>query len=153
VNPFTHALTPPFIRRRRDFYIPTILLNSKNIPCVNTHTNVFYISYIYKPATSSHAKPGLFETTTWTLLLLSSRISLFRKSSRTVTPKLVLHHTPEFHRFPKFVALQVHGFEPLRVRDIEASQVQDSKPSRVRDSEASRVQDSRPPRVHDFETS
>jgi hypothetical protein len=36
------------------------------------HTQMyFYISYIYKPATSSHAKPGLFETTTLTLLLAS----------------------------------------------------------------------------------
>jgi hypothetical protein len=26
-----------FIGRRRDFYIPTIPLNSKNIPSVNTH--------------------------------------------------------------------------------------------------------------------
>jgi hypothetical protein len=113
----------------------------------------FYISYIYKPATSSHAKPGLFETTTLTLLLASSWISPFKKSSRTVTPELVLHHIPEFHRFPKFVAPQVHGFESLRIRNFEASQVQDFKPSRVRDSEASRVRDSRPPRVRDSETS
>jgi hypothetical protein len=113
----------------------------------------FYISYIYKPATSSHAKPRLFETTTLTLLLASSWISPFKKSSRTVTPELVLHHIPEFHRFPKFVAPQVHGFESLRIRNFEASQVQDFKPSRVRDSEASRVRDSRPPRVRDSETS
>jgi hypothetical protein len=72
VNPFTRALTPPFIRRRRDFYILTIPLISKNIPSVNTYTNVFYISYIYKSATSSHAKSGLFEMTTLTLLLASS---------------------------------------------------------------------------------
>jgi hypothetical protein len=72
VKPFTRALAPPFIGRRRDFYIPTLPLNSKNIPSVNTHTDVFYISYIYKPATSSHVEPGLFETTTLTLLLASS---------------------------------------------------------------------------------
>jgi hypothetical protein len=36
VNPFTRALTPPFIERRKDFYIPIIPLNSKNIPSVNT---------------------------------------------------------------------------------------------------------------------
>jgi hypothetical protein len=54
VNPFTRALAPPFIGRRRDFYIPKI------------PSNVFYISwfaelilYIYKSATSSHTKPGL----------------------------------------------------------------------------------------------
>jgi hypothetical protein len=72
VNPFTRALAPPFIGRRRDFYIPKTLSSSKNIPNVNTYMNVFFISYIYKPATSSHSKPGLFETTTLTLLLTNS---------------------------------------------------------------------------------
>jgi hypothetical protein len=41
VNPFTRALTPPFIGIRRDFYIPTIPLNSKNIPSV-THTQMSF---------------------------------------------------------------------------------------------------------------
>jgi hypothetical protein len=66
VNPFTPALAPPFIGRQRDFYIPKIPSNLGNIPSVNMYMNVFYIpwfagliSYIYKPATSSHAKPGL----------------------------------------------------------------------------------------------
>jgi hypothetical protein len=66
VNPFTRALTPPFIGRRRDFYIPKIPSNLRNIPNVNMYMNVLYIpwfagliSYIYKPATSSHIKPGL----------------------------------------------------------------------------------------------
>jgi hypothetical protein len=69
VRPFTRALAPPFIGRRGDFYIPKTPSSSKNIPNVNTYMNVFFISYIYKPATSSHAKPGLFETTSLTLLL------------------------------------------------------------------------------------
>jgi hypothetical protein len=56
---FYTALAPPFIGRRRDFYIPKIPSNQKNIPNVNIYMNVFYISYIYKPATSSHVKPGL----------------------------------------------------------------------------------------------
>jgi hypothetical protein len=72
VNPFTRALAPPFIGRRRDFYIPKTPSNLKNIPSVNTYMNVFYISYIYKPATSSHTKPGLFEMTSLTLLLTDS---------------------------------------------------------------------------------
>jgi hypothetical protein len=76
--PFTCALTPPFTGRRRDFYIPKIPLNSKNIPSVNTYTNVFYTLYIYKLATSSHAKPGLFETASLTLLPTGSWISPFR---------------------------------------------------------------------------
>jgi hypothetical protein len=72
VNPFKCALAPPFIGRRRDFYIPKTPLTSKNIPNVNICMNVFYISYIYKPATSSHAKPELFETMSLTLLLTGS---------------------------------------------------------------------------------
>jgi hypothetical protein len=72
LNPFTRALAPPFIGRRRDFYIPKTPSSSKNIPNVNTYKNVFFISHIYKPATSSHSKPGLFGTTTLTLLLTGS---------------------------------------------------------------------------------
>jgi hypothetical protein len=76
VNPFTHALTPPFIGRRRDFYIPKIPSNLRNIPSVNMYTNVFYIlwfvgliSYIYKPAPSSYAKAGLLKLRLWLGLL------------------------------------------------------------------------------------
>ncbi len=43
VNPFTRALAPPFIGRRRDFYIPKIPSNLRNIPSVNMYMNVFYI--------------------------------------------------------------------------------------------------------------
>jgi hypothetical protein len=68
VNTFTCALAPPFIGRRMDFYIPKIPSDPRNIPSVNVYMNVFYISYIYKPATSSHTKPGLFETTSLTWL-------------------------------------------------------------------------------------
>jgi hypothetical protein len=43
VNFFTRALSPPFIGRRRDFYIPKIPSNIENIPSVNMYMNVFYI--------------------------------------------------------------------------------------------------------------
>jgi hypothetical protein len=43
VNPFTCALEPPFIGRRREFYIPRLPSNLENIPSVNTYMNVFYI--------------------------------------------------------------------------------------------------------------
>jgi hypothetical protein len=152
VNPFTPALAPPFIGRRRDIYIPTIPLSPKNISSVNAHTNVFYISYIYKLTTSSHAKPELFEMTSLTLLLASSWIFPLKKSSRTMIPELALRHTPEFYRFPKFVVPQVRGFKSSQIRDFEASQVQDSKPSRARDSEGSWVSASRSSRVRDSET-
>jgi hypothetical protein len=72
VNPFTRAIMPPFIGRRRDFYISKTPSSLKNIPSVNMYMNVFYISYIYKPATSSHTKPGLFEMMSLTWLLIDS---------------------------------------------------------------------------------
>jgi hypothetical protein len=43
VNPFTRAHAPPFIGKRRDFYIPKIPSNLGNIPNVNMYRNVFYI--------------------------------------------------------------------------------------------------------------
>jgi hypothetical protein len=59
-----------------NFYIPKIPSKLGNIPSVNTYKNVLYIpwfagliSYIYKPATSSHVKPGLFEVASLTWLL------------------------------------------------------------------------------------
>jgi hypothetical protein len=72
VNPFTRALAFPFIGKRRDFYIPRIPSNLRNIPSVNTYTNVFYIpwftgliSYIYKSTTGSLFKPGLLMWCLW----------------------------------------------------------------------------------------
>jgi hypothetical protein len=72
VIPFTCALAPPFIGIRRDFYIPKVPSNLRNIPNVNMYMNVFYIPYIYKPATSSHIKPSLFDGTSLTWLLTDS---------------------------------------------------------------------------------
>jgi hypothetical protein len=43
VDTFTHTRAPPFIGRRRDFYISKIPSNLGNIPNVNMYTNVFYI--------------------------------------------------------------------------------------------------------------
>jgi hypothetical protein len=99
VNAFTRALTPPFIGRRMDFYIPKVPSDPRNIPSVNMYMNVFYISYIYKPATSSHTKPGLFETTSLTWLPTDSWISPSRKSSYVVTSELDLQQIPELRRF------------------------------------------------------
>jgi hypothetical protein len=83
VNPFTHALVPPFLGRRRDFYIPKILSNLGNIPSVNMYMNVFYIpwfagliSYIYKPAISSQAKLELFRWHLWLGFLLIPESSI-----------------------------------------------------------------------------
>jgi hypothetical protein len=84
----------------------------------------FYISYIYKLATSSHAKPRLFEMMSLTLLLTGSRISPFRKSSCAVTSKLDLHQIPEFYRlqiswFCRFMASGLHEFATPKLRRFE----------------------------------
>jgi hypothetical protein len=115
VSPFTRALAPPFIGRRRDFYIPKVPSNPRNIPNVNSYMNVSYISYIYKLATSSHAKPGLFEATSLTWLLAGSRVSPFRKSSYAATSELELQRIPEFRRLPiswfrRFMTPGLHRF-------------------------------------------
>jgi hypothetical protein len=99
------------------------------------YMNVFYISYIYKPTTSSHIKPGLFEMTSLTWLPTDSSISPFRKSSYTVTSELELQRIPELRRFTiswlrRFMTSGLHRFTTSR-----ASQVQDSISSQVRDSE------------------
>jgi hypothetical protein len=97
--------------------------------------NVFYISYIYKPVTSSHIKPRLFETPSLTWLPTDSWISPFRKSSYVVIFELELQQIPELRRFPiswfrKFMTSGLHRFTTLG-----ASHVQDSRSSQVRDSE------------------
>jgi hypothetical protein len=86
--------------------------------------NVFYISYIYKPATNSHTKPGLFETTSLTWLLTDSRISPFRKSSYATTSELDLHQIPEFRRlsiswFCRFMTSGLHKFATSELRRSE----------------------------------
>jgi hypothetical protein len=43
VNPFTRALVPPFIGRRRDFYILRLPSNLENIHDVNIYIYIFYI--------------------------------------------------------------------------------------------------------------
>jgi hypothetical protein len=125
--------------------------------------NVFYISYIYKPATSSHTKPGLFETTSLTWLLTDSWISPFRKSSCAATSELDPQQIPEFRRLPilwfcrfmtsglhkfatseprrfeipdlrKFVTSELRRFEIPDLRKFATSELQNSRSSQVRDS-------------------
>jgi hypothetical protein len=117
VNPFTRALRPPFIGRRRDFYIPRSPSNLENIPSVNTYMNVFYIpwfaeliSHIYKPATCTHFKLGLFEMTSLTWSLADPQ-SLIHEDLRSSGPT-----NQDSLSFPKFTgpcasrSLQVHTF-------------------------------------------
>jgi hypothetical protein len=118
VNEFTRALAPPFIGRRRDFYIPKAPSSSWNIPNVNAYKNVFFISYIYKPATSSHSKPGLFGMTTFTLLLTGSWTSPFATSELDFrqTPELVVLRSSwlcrfEIPDFRMFTTPRLHRFK------------------------------------------
>jgi hypothetical protein len=70
--PLHVPLCPLFLGRWRDFYIPILPSDLRNIPNVNTYKNVFYIlwfagliPYIYKPATCSHFKPRLLKWHLW----------------------------------------------------------------------------------------
>jgi hypothetical protein len=105
VNPFTRALTPPFIGRWRDFYIPRIPSNLENIPSVNTYMNVFYIpwfagllSYMYMSATIHTFNPDFWSNvfdlaSSWPPKLLSW------KSPLIMVAELRLHQIPELRRF------------------------------------------------------
>jgi hypothetical protein len=104
VNPFIRALAPPFIGRRRDFYIPRLPSNLMNIPNVNMYKNVFYIpwfarliSYIYKSVTSSHSKPGLLKCL-WLGFLLTPEAVIH--GDHRLTRFLRPHQIPELRRFP-----------------------------------------------------
>jgi hypothetical protein len=88
------------------------------------YMNVFYNSYIYKPATSSHTKPGLFEMMSLTLLLTDSWISPFRKSACAVTSELDLQQIPEFRRLPiswfcRFMTSGLREFSTSKLRWFE----------------------------------
>jgi hypothetical protein len=68
--------------------------------------NVFYISYIYKSAISSHTKPGLFGTTTLTLLLTGSWISPFVTSE------------PDFQHILEFPVSWISWLRPSEIPDF-----------------------------------
>jgi hypothetical protein len=106
VNPFTRALTPPFIGRRSDFDIPRIPSNLENIPSVNTYLNVFYIpwfagliSYIYKPALVYTSNPDfwddVFDLTSPKFLKL-----YYRWSSSIEIPESRFSQILELRKFP-----------------------------------------------------
>jgi hypothetical protein len=164
VNPFTRALASPFIGRRRDFYIPKTPLTLKNIPSVNMYINVFYISYIYKPATSSHTKPELFETTSLTLLLTDSWIFPFRKSSCAVTSELNLEQIPEFRRPPisqfcrfmtsglhEFATSKLHRFKIPDLRTFATSELRRFKIPDLRTFVTSELRRFKIPNLHKFD--
>jgi hypothetical protein len=135
VNPFTRAQAPPFIGRRRDFYIPKIPSNIGNIPNVNMYTNVFYISwftglisYIYKLATSSHLKPTLLR---WRLWLCSFLI-----------PESLFHEDHHFPRLPNQIFINSPNFADSCFQNFAGFRFQifaGSRPSQVPDSITSQV--------------
>jgi hypothetical protein len=101
----------PFIGRRRDFYIPWLPLNLENIPSVNMYMNVFYIpwfaeltSYIYKPAISSHFKPGLSKWRLW--------LGFFS------TPEALVHENPCFLWLPNWKSTRFPNFADPRFPEL-----------------------------------
>jgi hypothetical protein len=105
VNPFTCALKPRFVGRRRDFYIPRLPSNLKNIPSVNMYKNVFYIpwfaeliSHIYMPSTRSHFEPRLLRPHLW-LSLPSIWLFIHESRQSPGSPNWVCAFTAEVKFF------------------------------------------------------
>jgi hypothetical protein len=126
VNPFTCALAPPFIGRRREFYIPRLPSNLGNIPSVNMDKNVFYIpwfagliSNIYKPATSSHFKPGLLRWRLWLGFFLTPE-SLIHENHRSLW-----FPNQDFTRFPNFADSRFQDFAGFWFQDFAGFWFQD----------------------------
>jgi hypothetical protein len=106
VNPFTRALEPPFIGRRRDFYIPRLPLNLGNNTSVNMYMNVFYIpwfaeliSYIYKVATRSHLEPRLLVPLLWPSSFMIFALYLRRFAGRQL-PRFIIETFTEVRSSP-----------------------------------------------------
>jgi hypothetical protein len=105
VSPLTCALVPPFIGRRRDFYIPKVPSNPRNIPNMNTYMNVFYISYIYKIVSLVHTpNPDFLRQRLWLDFLL------VRESSHLGNLHMPRLPNSNFGRLPNSVDSQFHGF-------------------------------------------
>jgi hypothetical protein len=95
----------PFYRETKGLLHSEITLESKEYSNVNTYKNAFYIpwftgliSYIYKPATSSHFK-RTFEATSLTWPLPDIRSSYSWKPPPIMVPKSRPHQIPELRRF------------------------------------------------------
>jgi hypothetical protein len=102
----------PFIGRRRDFYIPRLPSNLGNILNVNMYMKVFYIlwftgliSYIYKPTTSSHFKPGLFEMASLTWLPRTSEV-FFTRIINHQDSRIEDSRNSQIHNFLNFTRFQ-----------------------------------------------
>jgi hypothetical protein len=150
VNPFTRALTPPFIGRRRDFYIPEVPSNLRNIPNVNMYMNVFHFPYIYKPTTSSHAKPGLLRRRLWLGFLLI-RESLYLGNLHAPRPS-----NSKFSRFPNFIDSRFHGFVGSWLRVFTGSRLQGLRGFKIPELPrfaTSELRRSKIPDLHRFATS
>jgi hypothetical protein len=119
VNPFTRALAPPFIGKRRDFYIPRLPSNLGNISSVNMYKNDLYIpwftgliSYIYKPATSSHFKHGLLRWRPWLGFFLTLESLIHENHCSLRLPN------QDFTRFPNFADSWFQKFADSQFQDF-----------------------------------
>jgi hypothetical protein len=128
VYAFTRALAPPFIGRRRDFYIPNVPSNLRNIPNVNTYMNVFCISYIYKSATSSHVNPdfwgNVFDLASYWFMSPLSIETFTRHNPRiwsSVDSRISQIPISEFRRFriPDFFWFVTSGLRRFKIPDLQ----------------------------------
>jgi hypothetical protein len=123
VNPFTRALAPPFIGRRRDFYIPKMPSNLWFLVWTCT-----WMSF------TSRDLRGWFHTFT-SLSLVHTPNPDFWGSVFDLASSW----------FPNPSFMKISAYHNSRI-----SQVSDRKISQVCDSRASQIHDSRASQVHDF---
>jgi hypothetical protein len=130
---------------------------SENIPSVNACKNVFFIQHIYKSATSSHSKPGLFGTNNFDFASLQVREYL-----RVKLPNWVFDRFPNWPSFFRWFA-RVFACNPRTQPSTDSRTgrppkfgpptAQDTGLPHVRDPISSPNQDPRTSHIREFVTS
>jgi hypothetical protein len=123
VNPFTRALEPPFIGKRKDFYILRLPSNLENIPGVNMYKNVFYpaicrTNFTYLQACHRFTpQTRTFEATSLTWSSFDLRTFIHENHHSPGSPNWASGSTSE-ERFLKLP--EAHSFMVSRIRPIPA---------------------------------
>jgi hypothetical protein len=113
VNPFTHALGPPFIERRSDFYIPRLPSDlNKYSKCEHVHECLLHP--VIRGANFIHLQAGhLF--TPWTRNFDASSLTWFFHGFRLFT-----HEDYQVYRFPLRIT-EMEFPEPFRSPSFHSS--------------------------------
>jgi hypothetical protein len=157
VNPFTRALAPPFIGRRRDFYIPKTPSSSKNIPNVNTYMNVFS-SHTFTSLPLVHTlNPDFLRRHLWLCFLLvcesprsgNLHVPWLSNSSSIILPNFTDSRSSRLCRFMGS-SLWLRVFTNSRPRSFAGPRFQAIARTRLRGFESSGLQTTAHSHLRDF---